>query len=234
MNEYLLMFADAVFGFVALFVLVKVLGKTQISSLTPFDFISAVIIGELVGNALFEKESGIPEIAFLITLWGTMLYITELITQKYKGSRHILEGRPSMVIHKGHIVYDELKQNRLDIDELQHMLRSKDVFSVEEVEYAILEADGTVSVLRKPEYQTPTNADLNVSPKPVKIGRVVISDGEIVWDNLKEANLSQTWLEEELHRQNIQSVRDVFYAEWQENQQKLFIALYHYKPEQKD
>ncbi|ALX48613.1 DUF421 domain-containing protein [Lentibacillus amyloliquefaciens] len=229
MNEYLLMLADAIFGFIALFALVKILGKTQISSLTPFDFISAVILGELVGNALYDEEAGIPKIAFLIALWGLLIYITEIITQKFKGSRYLLEGQPSMVIHKGHLVYDVLKQNRLDIDELQHMLRSKDVFSIEEVEYAILEADGEVSVLKKPEYQTPTIADLNLAPKPVKIGRVLISDGEIVWDNLKEASLNKTWLEEELHKQNVQSIEDVFYAEWQENQQKLFVALYHTK-----
>ncbi|MFD1360142.1 DUF421 domain-containing protein [Lentibacillus salinarum] len=227
MKEYLLMFGDTVFGFIALFVLVKALGKTQISSLTPFDFISAVILGELVGNALFEKESGIPEIAFLVALWGILLYITEITTQKYKGSRALLEGRPSIVIHKGLLMFDVLKQNRLDINELQHLLRSKDVFSVEEVEYAVLEVDGTISVLKKPDYQTPTNSDLNVSPTPVKIGRTIISDGEVVWDNLKEAKLTKTWLEEELHRQNVQSVEDVFYAEWQENQQKLFVTLYH-------
>ncbi|HLR61659.1 MAG TPA: DUF421 domain-containing protein [Lentibacillus sp.] len=229
MNEYLLMFGDTIFGFIALFVLVKVLGKTQISSLTPFDFISAVILGELVGNALFEKESGIPEIAFLVILWGTLLYITEVITQKYKGSRSLLEGRPAIVIHKGHIIYDVLKQNALDINQLQHMLRSKEVFSLEEVEYAVLETDGTISILKKPEYQTPTNADLNVTPSPVKLGRTIINDGEIIWDNLKEANLTRVWLEEELYKQNISTVEEVYYAEWQENQQKLFVMLYHYR-----
>ncbi|GGK04917.1 UPF0702 transmembrane protein YetF [Lentibacillus kapialis] len=229
MNEYLLMFGDTIFGFLALFVLVKVLGKTQISALTPFDFISAIILGELVGNALYEEESGIPEIAFLVFLWGLLLYITEVITQKYKGSRSLLEGRPAMVIHKGHIAYDVLKNNALDINQLQHLLRSKDVFSLEEVEYAILETDGTISILKKPAYQTPTNADLDVTPSPVKLGRTLINDGEILWDNLEEANLTKSWLENELQSQNVSAVEDVYYAEWQENQQKLFVMLYHYK-----
>ncbi|HLR61747.1 MAG TPA: DUF421 domain-containing protein [Lentibacillus sp.] len=229
MNEYLLMLADAIFGFFALFVLVKVLGKTQISSLTPFDFISAVILGELVGNALFEKKSGIPEIAFLVFVWGLLLYITEILTQKFKGSRALLEGQPAIVIHKGHLMYDVIKKNALDINQLQHLLRSKNVFSLEEVAYAVLETDGTISILKKPEYQTPTNSDLNVSPTPVKIGTTLINDGEIVWDNLKEAKLTKQWLADELHKQNISAVEDVFYAEWQENQQKLFVMLYHNK-----
>lgn len=150
-----------------------------------------------------------------------------MTTQKFKGTRAILEGRPSIVIHKGHLMFDILKKNRLDINELQHLLRSKDVFSIEEVEFAVLEVDGTISVLKKPDYQTPTNSDLNVTPAPVKIGRTLISDGEIIWDNLKEAKLTEKWLEEELHKQNIQSIDDVFYAEWQDNQQTLFVALYH-------
>ncbi|SFA82865.1 Uncharacterized membrane protein YcaP, DUF421 family [Lentibacillus halodurans] len=229
MKEYLLMFADTIFGFLALFVMVKVLGKTQISALTPFDFISAIILGELVGNALFDKESGIPEIAFLVILWGALLYITEVITQKFKGTRAILEGQPAVIIHKGHLIYDVVKKNRLDIDQLQHLLRSKDVFSMEEVEYAILETDGTVSILKKSEYQIPTNSDLNVTTEPVKMARTIINDGEIVWDNLKEAKLTKKWLEEELRRQNITSVDEVFYAEWQENRQKLFVMLYHNK-----
>lgn len=229
MQEYLLMFADTVFGFFALFILVKALGKTQISSLTPFDFISAIILGELVGNALFEKESGIPEIAFLILIWGLLMYIIEIITQKFKGTRGFLEGHPALVIHKGLMIYDVLKKNRLDVDQLQHLLRSKDVFSIEEVEHAILETDGTISVLKKPEYQTPNNSDLNVSPTPVKMGRTLINDGEIVWDNLNEAKLTKKWLEAELHKQNVTSIDDVFYAEWQDNQQKLFVMLYHYK-----
>ncbi|MDY0396099.1 DUF421 domain-containing protein [Virgibacillus halophilus] len=153
--KYVFMFIDSVFGFIALFVLTKVLGKTHMSQLTPFDFISAVVLGELVGTALFDKNSGITEIAFLVLIWGGMLYIVEIITMKFKGTRSFLEGRPSILIHNGNIIFEELKRNRVDIDQLQHMLRNKDVFSVQEVEYAILETNGQLSILKKAPYQTP-------------------------------------------------------------------------------
>ncbi|RYG72141.1 DUF421 domain-containing protein [Lentibacillus lipolyticus] len=233
MGEYFFMFIDTIFGFVALFLLVKFLGKSQLNTLTPFDFISAIILGELVGNALFEKKAGITEMAFVIVIWGALLYITELISQKYKGSRAALEGQPSIVIHKGYLMYDALKENRLDLNQLQHLLRTKDVFSLEEVEYAVFETDGTISVLKKSDYQTPTKGDMNVPPTPVKMARTLISDGEIVYDNLQEAKLTEQWLINELKQQNIESVDEVFYAEWQEDQQNLFVMPYYTKDKEK-
>ncbi|MFD2759805.1 YetF domain-containing protein [Lentibacillus juripiscarius] len=227
MGEYFFMFIDTIFGFFALFVLVKFLGKSQLNTLTPFDFISAIILGELVGNALFEKKAGITEMAFIMVLWGLLLYITEMISQKYKGSRAALEGQPSIIIHRGYLMYDALKKNRLDLNQLQHLLRSKDVFSLEEVEYAVFETDGTISVLKKSDYQTPTKSDINIPPSPVKLATTVISDGEIVWDNLKEAKLTEQWLINELKQQNVYAVEEIFYAEWQGEQQKLFVMPYY-------
>src|SRR5699024_8173353 len=89
------------------------------------------------------------------------------ITQKFSKTRHLLEGDPVLVIHKGQFIREELKKNKMDVDEVQQLLRAKDVFSVGEVEYAILETDGTISVLKKSAYQTPTKKDLNVLPSEV-------------------------------------------------------------------
>src|SRR5699024_8194209 len=125
------------------------LGKTQISQLTAFDFIAAIILGELVGNALFDKKAGILDIGFVILLWGVILYIIEIIRQKFKGSRFLLEGKPSLIIHKVDLSYEELRKNRVDVNEVLHMLRMKDVFLLQEVEYAVLEPNGELSVLKK-------------------------------------------------------------------------------------
>src|SRR5690625_2323522 len=171
------MFFDLIFGFFALFILTKILGKTQISQITAFDFISAIVLGELLGNALYDEKIGIPQIAFVVTIWGGLMYTTELITQKFKRSRHLLEGSPVIIIKNGKLVRDEMKKNKLDVNQLKHMLRSKDVFSLDEVEYAILETDGTISVLRKSEFQTPTRKDLKLAPEPVRLPITLINDG---------------------------------------------------------
>lgn len=223
--SYLQMFYESIFGLVALFIFTKVLGKTHISQLTPFDFVSAVVLGELVGNALFDEKSGILHIGYVIILWGTLLYSIEFIAQKFKGSRFYLEGKPSIIIQKGNIIYEEMRKNNLDIHELQQLLRMKDVFALQEVEYAILETNGQLSILKKAPYQTPSNKDLNIEAENPVIATTVIADGELIKDNLAEANLSEEWLLEELKRQNFNDVKEVFYAEWLEGK-RLFAFPY--------
>ncbi|MBY7143127.1 DUF421 domain-containing protein [Virgibacillus sp. NKC19-3] len=215
---------ETLFGFFALFILTKVLGKTQISQLTAFDFIASLILGELVGNALFDDKAGIPQIAFVIGLWGALLYLTEIISQKFKGTRSLIEGSPAIIIYNGKLIRDVMKKNKLDVHQLKNLLRAKDVFSIQEVEHAILETNGTVSVLKKSPFQSPTKSDMNVSPSPqdVKLATSLINDGEIIYDNLKEKNLTEEWLLEQLKEQDFNTVEDVFYAEYIKDK-KLFV-----------
>lgn len=225
MSNMLPMLYETIFGILALFIFTKVLGKTQIAQLTAFDFIAAIVLGELVGNALFDEKAGLFEIGYVIVLWGVILYIIEMITQKFKQTRFVLEGKPSIIIHEGQLIYEEMRKNKIDIGELQHLLRMKDVFALQEVEYAILETNGDVSVLKKAAYQTPTKKDLNVAPSKPFIASTIITDGEIVKDNLAEAGLSEEWLFSELERQGYSDFKDIFYAEWMEDK-KFFILPY--------
>lgn len=225
MNSYLSMFTDLTFGFVALFTLTKVLGKTQISQITAFDFISALALGELVGNALFDKKTGIPEIAFVVFTWGALMYITEYITQRFKGSRNFFEGSPSIVIYNGKLIRDIMKKNKLDVNQLQHMLRAKDVFSLAEVQYAILETNGTISVLRKSDYQTPSRKDMKLASEPVQLPITLVNDGEILYDNLLEKNLTEEWLMEELKKQNYNDLTEVFHVEYQKDKDLLIFPV---------
>lgn len=225
--HYGAIFIETIFGFIMLFVLTKILGKTQIKQLTAFDFISALILGgELVGNALYDDQVGIREIGFAILVWGILLYITEIITQKFKRSRSILEGRPSIVIHKGKLQREVMKKGKLDMNQLLHLLRSKDVFTVQEVDYAILETDGTVSVLMKTAYQPPpVKNDLNLPLEEVVLPFMLINDGELITDNLKELDKDEQWLNQELKKQEITSLKEVFYAEYAKGG-KLYVQEY--------
>src|SRR5690625_3493981 len=238
MNNMLPMLYETVFGILALFILTKILGKTQISQLTAFDFIAAIVLGELVGNALFDKKAGLLDIGYVIFLWGAILYIIEVVSQKFKGSRFVLEGKPSLIIHKGDIIYEEMRKNKIDLDELRHLLRMKDVFAIQEVEYAVLETDGLLSVLKKAAYQTPNKKDLNVAPTEPQIAIPLIMDGEIIQDNLAEAGVDEAWLKDEIHRQKYDDIKKVLYAEWLKDK-KLFVLPYrkikskHYKKKMK-
>lgn len=221
--EYFQITAETFFGFAALFVLTKVLGKTQITQITAFDFIAALVLGELVGNALYDDEIGIVKVGFAVTLWGVLIYATEVITEKFKGTREVLEGQPSLIIRKGQIDREALKKSKLDINQLQHLLRSKDVFSLKDVEFAVLETDGTISVLKSFAQQNSTKSDLQLPDQQVPLPRCIISDGEVLWDNLSEANLDREWLQKQLEAQHFNSAKEVLYAEFEEGKSDLFV-----------
>lgn len=216
--QYTQIALELVIGFIGLFIVAKILGKTQITQITTFDFISALVLGELVGNAIFDEHIGIVRILFALTIWGSLIYLLETITQKWHFTRGFLEGRPSIIIHQGKISKEQLKKNKLDINQLQHLIRSKGVFSLRQVEYAVLETDGTISILRKSIFEVPTNQDLNLQPKNVQIPITFISDGFVISANLKQAGFDDVWLREELQKKNIHRIEDVLYAEWLEGQ----------------
>ena len=96
---------EAIVGFIALFILTKILGKTQMNQITVFDFISVLVLGELVGNAVFDENVGVREILFAVALWGALVYFIDFFTLKVRRSRKILEGMPSILIRRGVIQY---------------------------------------------------------------------------------------------------------------------------------
>ncbi len=141
---------ELLIGFFVLLIATKILGKTQISQLTPFDFISAIVLGELVGNSIYDPKIKVWSILYSVFVWVILIYTIEVITQKIRGTRKFFEGYPSIIIRNGKIDREQLSVNHLDINQLQQMLRQqKDIFSIREVEYMILEPNGNISVLKK-------------------------------------------------------------------------------------
>ncbi|WP_070119713.1 DUF421 domain-containing protein [Bacillus marinisedimentorum] len=225
MNDFLQIGTELVIGFIALFFLTKLLGKNQISQITAFDFVSAIVLGELVGNALYDNETKITKVLFAVVLWGMLIYSTELITQKFKRARSFLEGQPSILISHGKLDRQALKKNQLDINQLQHLLRSKDVFSLREVEYAILETDGSVNVLKKSAFANPTRSDMNLPEEKVILPITLITDGEVIWDNLEQSGFDKDWLQGQIQVHGAREIKDVLYAEWKEGESLHVITM---------
>jgi len=196
------------------------------NQITPFDFIAAIAAGELFGNALFDPEAGIPHIAVAIITWGILMLIVEKLTQKFKRTRGFLEGKPSVIISQGEIQYEDMKVNKMDFNQLMHQLRANNVFSLAEVDYAIIEADGSLSVLKKSAYQTPTRDDLKLKEQPNPLPVSFILDGEIIEDNVINCGKSLEWLRDEIKKQGFDTAADVAYAEWTHTN-GLFTRAYH-------
>ncbi|WAA13089.1 DUF421 domain-containing protein [Fervidibacillus halotolerans] len=223
--EFVRIASELIVGYFALLILTKFLGKTQLSQITAFDFISALVLGELVGNALFDEQIGIGKILFVLSLWGLLVFGTEMVTQKFRKTRPFLEGGPSIVIQNGKIVYEALKKNHLDLDQLQHLLRSKDVFSIKQCEFAILETDGTISVMKKPDYECVTKKDMQIQTNPPSLSYPLILDGEIVDENLQTIGWDEKKLKKELAKLGFTNINDILYCEW-EKEQRLYIQEY--------
>ncbi|MFP4661710.1 MAG: DUF421 domain-containing protein [Halanaerobiales bacterium] len=212
-------------GFVLLFIVTKLIGKTQIKQITPFDFISALVMGELLGNAIYDKKISLIYVFYTLILWGFLMILIEIISQKFIKTRGLLEGNPAILIRNGIIDYMMLKKNKLNINTLQELLRQKDIFTIREVEYAILESSGTLSVLKKSWALETSRDDFNLPVKPVNLSVTLIIDGQIMWGNLESAELNINWLKKEIEKEGYQGFEDVFYAEWLE-QSGLFLQGY--------
>ncbi len=209
---------ELILGFFALLVITKILGKTQINQVTPFDFISSIVLGELLGNAIYDKDINLFIILYTVFLWTFLIYMIERTTQKYRKTRSFFEGTPSVLIKDGQIDFDELKKEKLDINELMSLLRGRDVFSVREIEYAILETNGSMSILRKAQYDTPTRKELNIEAPEVCLPVAIILDKEIMINNLNKCGLNKAWLMDQLRLQGLNGVDEVFFAEWSKDE----------------
>lgn len=209
---------ELLIGLILLFVMTKMLGKTQISQITPFEFVSALVLGELVGNAIYDREVGIAQILVAVIVWGLLLLGIEKMELKFLKLRGLLEGNPSIVVRQGQIDRKELQKNKMTINQLQNLLRQKGVFSMREVEYALLESNGQVAVMKKSEYETPARQDFNLNAQSRKLPITFVIDGKVLEDNLQSSGFNRGWLDKQLEHQGYRGPEDVFYAEWEENQ----------------
>src|SRR5699024_6680552 len=129
------------------------------------------------------------------------------------------------IIHKGELIYEEMRKNKIDINEIQQLLRGKDVFAIQEVEYASMETNGETSVLKKSQFDNPTREDMKIVPTKEALTSTLLNHDEINHDNLEENERTETWLQNELRKQNFEKVEVVFYAEYIKDK-PLFIQHY--------
>ncbi|MBM7650969.1 DUF421 domain-containing protein [Neobacillus cucumis] len=222
---YLDIAIELIVGFLTLLVILKFLGKIQFSQITPFDFITGLVMGNFVGDAVFDDKINIPIIVFTVVIWGLLIYLVEKLTQVSSFFRLVFEGKPTLLIKNGQILYQNLKKNHVDLNQLQQLLRKQGYFSVFEAEYVILERDGQISVAPKHDYGAPTKKDLKIPVKQVNLPFAFIMDGKVIAPNLKEAGLTEDWLQKQLSQSNIKEYKEVLYAEW-EKESGLKISKY--------
>lgn len=202
----------ATIGFLLLLLLTRLLGKKQIGQITLFTYITGIAMGSIAGDMVVHTDVTILNGTLGLGIWAVMTFIVEYLSLKSTKARVLLDGEPTIVIKKGQIMRDALKNLRLNIDDVTMLLRINNVFSVVDVEYAIYEPNGQLSVFKKAESGQYLPSE-------------IISDGKIVKRNLKELGLDEEWLEKQLLTLGVTLVDEVFYAELQKDG-SLYVMKY--------
>ena len=192
-------------------ILTRLMGRKLLSQMTYFDFVTAITIGTIGATFITVEVQGFIILLSPVIL-SLLVILTGYITLKSVPARKILEGEPLVLIQNGKILENNLKNVRYNIDDLMMLLREKKVFNMDEVEFAILEPNGKLSVQKKSQYLPVSAKDLNISTKYKGISSEMIRDGEIVHQNIEQNNLSYEWLYNQLQNNDIENIDDVFLA----------------------
>ena len=223
---YIQVIVQTIITFFVLLTLTRFLGKKQLSHLTFFNYVTGITIGSIAANMVVLKTIVFTKFLVSLIVWCALTTLISYIALKSGKARTLLDGQPTIVIKKGKIDRKALANTKINIDDLTMMIRQYQVFSITEIDYAILEPNGMLSILKKPEFQSTQKIDLKISPSPpIFIPIEVITDGKLLKRNLLEVGKSREWLDNELKKANIQSIEDVFYAEIQPNG-KIFIQKF--------
>ncbi|WP_233129831.1 DUF421 domain-containing protein [Domibacillus epiphyticus] len=207
-----------IIGFAALFFLILATGKVSINQLSPYHLVFVLVLGDFLGESLYENKIKIFHFLYAAGLWTLLMLAIEYLTQKKKSARSLLEGNPSIIIRDGVLDREMMNKNKLDINEVASLLRLNSVFSVREVQYGILEENGQISVLLKSKYDQTVKEDLNIPESEVDLPISFIIDGEILLDNLQERGFDHEWLLNELKANGYNNEKEVFFADWREGE----------------
>ncbi|MFJ7698481.1 DUF421 domain-containing protein [Lysinibacillus fusiformis] len=228
MNDisYLQIGSETVITFFVLLALTRLLGKKQLSHLTFFNYVTGITIGSMAANMVVLSTKDYTKDLLSLVIWCLLTIIVSYISLKSGKIRVILDGQPTIIIKHGEIDRKALKRTGVNIDDLTMLIRQYQIFSITEIDFAILEPDGRLSILKKPEYQGTQKSDLKIYPSPpTYLPTEIITDGKLLPKNLLEVGKSRDWLKNELSRANIKEIEEVFYAEIQSDG-SLFIQKF--------
>ncbi|WML34076.1 DUF421 domain-containing protein [Clostridium sp. OS1-26] len=225
MSEALIVLVRGIIGFFTLLIFARILGKQQISQLTFFDYVLGITIGSTASTLTTDLTSSAWAHWVGLLTWAVICFTMQLATLKSKTVSSYIDGEPTIVVMNGKIMEDAMKKMRFRLSDLLEQLRGKDVFDLKEVQFAVLEKDGQLSVLKKPEYIPVTPKDMNLYTGPGGLTITLIYDGTIIPKNLKVINKDKEWLTDELRKKGINDVEDVFMAAIDKSN-SLYIDLY--------
>ena len=199
----LITFFRAVILYIFVLIVMRLMGKREIGQLQPFELAISIMIADL--STVPMADIGIPIFNGIIPILGLLLMhlIISILNLKSIKAREIICGKPRILIYRGKIDENALRKERFTINELQERLRGNNIVNISDVEYAILETSGQVTVIQKPEKRNTIPEDFNIYPEYEGITYDLVVDGKIMQKNLDAVGKDYQWLEKELSKMNI-------------------------------
>ncbi|AWC46491.1 hypothetical protein CG479_019645 [Bacillus cytotoxicus] len=198
--EWTLVILRSVFILMILFAITKWLGKRQISQLSFFEYIAGMTIGDIAAQITTGLDQKFFHGVFAILIFAVVPFFTGLLSLKNKAARDFFEGKSTVFIKDGKVLEDNLKKEKYTSDELLELLRNKGTFSISEVEFAVLEPSGELSVLLKKDRQPLTAKDIGLKVPNEKEPQTVIMDGNVLDEPLSASGHNRAWLHAELEK----------------------------------
>ena len=183
---------------VTLFFVTKMIGKKQVSQFSLFDYVIGISIGNFAAEMALNLDSDYMHGTIAVIVFGIVAYLVSIITLKNLKLRRFFIGDPTIIIEDGKILYKNLKKTKFDINDLLEESRINGYFDIQEIDYALMEANGKISFLAKPDFQKPTNKDLNINKEKTGLCANLIIDGKIIYESLKIMHKDEKWLKHEI------------------------------------
>lgn len=208
----------ALFSFVYMFLVAKLMGHRQIAQLDSFDYIIGITIGSIAAELATElEEPWKPAIA--IAVYTVLDVAVNFVTQHYQRSRKYIEGAPSILFHNGKLYRENLKKAKVDLSEFLALCRQQGYFDLSQIYTAVFEHNGALSILPAEPDRPATPRDLQLEPQQSTFFTEVIMDGRVLGENLKRLGKEEQWLKVQLQNQGFGSPKEVFLALCDQNDQ---------------
>lgn len=212
----------SVLSAVALFIIAKFIGHKQMSQLDFFDYITGITIGSIAAELATELEEPLkPLIAMVV--YGVITFTLTIITSKLPKMRKYINGTPTIIMNGGKIYRKNLKKAKIDLTEFMVMCRQEGYFNLADIQTAIFEYNGRLTVLPVSTKRPLNPEDINLTPQSEYISTEVIMDGRVLDENLKRMGLDSKWLEKQIKEQGYKNAKEILLGICDQNKQ---LTLY--------
>lgn len=217
-----IMLIRSVVIYILVLFVIRLMGKRQVGEMQPFEFVITLIIADLA--CIPMSELSVPLVHGIVPILALLLlhFFICVLARKSMTIRYMLSGRPAIVVTPTGIDYEELKKLNMTLDDLIESMRGCDVFSIDEIAYAIIETNGKMCVIPKMQNMPVTREDMNIKAEPSALPVNIIMDGRLMEDNIKLTGIDNKFIDKYLKRANVKKYKEVLIFTL-DNNGKVFI-----------